>query len=233
MEKLRDCSVVTDRGLYFQTRISPEIQKLQTLMPDLYKNDIHKACFQAEYNFIGAMILKKWSSELEVVYEEEGVSFPKIFENPVEVLDEIPLCHHLLYTQPYQKAVYEDGEPMIAHKVLVKNVCGERTGVVLSPPFEGLILRPLKDGTGSVKRLWNDKSLSAWNPEFPDLLGLKKSYYEYTENLSFDYCRSTRDDIGVTGLFLRLVHQELGIDINPDDFQRTGDLDLRTVEYDC
>jgi hypothetical protein len=224
-------SVRSQDGRLILGEITPEIQWLrQQYGPEVFSKSLQKLCKYTPINLIGSLITLGMLGEIEAQYKQARKSMPLALGCPVQRVERGKLFH--FKDGRYEEAVDIGGQQLEANNVLLKWACGKPAGVVLGPPYTGLLVSVM-DETGKdlsklcLSRVWNDQRLFYPNgrinyPYRPRFINLSETR---SDNLVRIFDSKFNWLVGnyqfSSEAFEFLAKELLGESINLDSFPRT------------
>lgn len=114
-------------------------QALFEKFPNLL-NQRGRLCINVHQNFGGSLFIQDWSEQHRD--ELRGVPDTEIRDkllNSVILIDNVPIYFFDKHSGE-NSPVEIDNKPLVADRVLIKNICGKTAGLILSGPARGLLL---------------------------------------------------------------------------------------------
>ncbi len=143
-----------------------EMESLFKIRPELIKRYAGGLCPFSSGNFNGALLIKLNNEADRADLKRANLPENKM-DNPFEIYDHVPVS---IYSG--LSASHPTG--LEAERVLFKNLCGKKAGVVIEGPLTGLVLREdwgirSDQGLNAIK-IWNDEIVdSNQYPYLPQL----------------------------------------------------------------
>jgi hypothetical protein len=218
---------ITRQGI-LAVPMSSEMQFLENNVErKLRYESLSTLCQNASMNFAASLAVALNLDKFAEIYKQAGVSMGEDMAKPVELIGNAPLYKYDKNSRSLWPVSGSDGERITLENVLVKNACGGRYGLVLEPPYAGL-LTIFEGGVMCVKRLLNEQILvnsrgevrrCNYLPEFGPLEGeALTEAINLFNNIYFDLAEKYKSSVTA---ILDMVPQAVGINIDPNTFHRT------------